>query len=284
MSAVLLLLGVAHAGGWTRDQGSAYLKLGSDAYQALAFRLPGEAQDSPGSYFAHQHGVYGEVGLTSGHPLQLTVSAPVIVGTHRTEVFDAFGALPVRATTARLGDLRVALQTAVLRDTPLAVAVEAKVPMYRNGLVGADRINFAEIFPKPGDGQVDLTFFAHAGTSLGSRTFVEGSAGYLWRTALFVGWDTDIRYVDGVRGIAKIGHTVGRVLGVAGLETQLAFRPDDFTRRFLVANLGALVDVGGGVSIEPRLGYEIWAENASQGVGFGLGASWSGSLGSGSGG
>lgn len=276
MSALLYwLVGTAaFGGGWTRDQGSAYLKVGSDIYQALQFRLPGEAEDSVGSYFAHQHGLYAEVGLSRRHPVQLTVIAPAIVGTHRTEIFDVFGAVPVVATTARLGDLRLAVQTAVVKDKPLAVAVEAKIPMYRNGAVGASRIVFAEIFPKPGDGQVDITLFGFAGASLGPRTFVEGGAGYLWRTDWFVGWDTDVTFVDGVRGIAKIGHTVGRVLGVAGLEAQLAFRPDDVTRRFLVANLSALIDVGSGVSIEPRFGYELLAQNASQGVGAGLGVSW----------
>ncbi|MEO0604640.1 MAG: hypothetical protein AAF211_24615, partial [Myxococcota bacterium] len=187
--------------------------------------------------------------------------------------------VPVRATTARLGDLRVALQTALLRDAPLAVAVEAKIPMYRNGAVGNARINFAELFPKPGDGQVDVTAFVFAGASLSDRTFVEGGVGYLWRTRAFVGWETDVRYVDGLRGVAKLGHTVGRVLGVIGLETQLAFAPDDVTRRFVVANTSALIDLGRGLSLEPRLGYELIAQNASQGIGAGLGLSWSGYLG-----
>lgn len=266
---------LALAGGWTKRQGDVYVKAGSDVYQALQFRAPGEAQDSTGSYFAHQHGLYAEFGLTKRHPVQATIIAPAIVGIHNTEVFDAFGALPVRATTARLGDLRLALQTSVTRDKPLAVAVEVKVPMYRNGLVGAERINFQEIFPKPGDGNVDVTVFGFAGASLGAKTFVEGGAGYLWRTDWFVGWNTDIRYVDGVRGIAKIGHDFGRVLGVASLETQLAFRADNFTRRFLVGNVSGLIDLGGGVSLEPRLAYELVAQNASQGLGAGLGLSWS---------
>ncbi|MEM6928449.1 MAG: hypothetical protein AAF602_16055, partial [Myxococcota bacterium] len=272
-----LLSSLALGGGWTRGQGATYVKVGSDLYQALRFRLPGEAEDSVGDYFAHQHGLYAEVGLSRGHPVQLTVIAPGVVGTHRTRIFDAFGAVPVRATTARLGDLRVALQTALLRDAPLAIAVEAKIPMYRNGAVGNARINFAELFPKPGDGQVDVTAFVFAGASLSERTFVEGGIGYLWRTDAFVGWETDLRYLDGMRGIAKLGHTVGRVLGVLGLEAQLAFAPDDVTRRFVVANVSALIDVGRGVSVEPRLGYELVAQNASQGVGAGLGLSWSGS-------
>ncbi|MEO0603813.1 MAG: hypothetical protein AAF211_20415, partial [Myxococcota bacterium] len=86
-----LVSSLALGGGWTRDQGAAYVKVGSDVYQALRFRLPGEAEDSVGDYFAHQHGLYAEVGLSRGHPVQLTVSAPGVVGTHRTQIFDAFG-------------------------------------------------------------------------------------------------------------------------------------------------------------------------------------------------
>lgn len=263
----------ALAGGWTKEQGDVYVKAGSDVYQAIAFRVPGATEDSTGGYFAHQHGLYAEVGVALNHPVQITVIAPAIVGTHSTEIFDVFGAVPVRATTARLGDLRVAVQTALTKKAPFAAALEVKVPMYRNGFVGAERPNFSEIFPKPGDGQVDVTAWLYAGRGLGARTFVEGGVGYLWRTPYFVGWNTDIRYVDGVRGLAKVGHTVGRVLGVASLETQLAFRPDDVTRRFLVGNLSALVDVGGGFFIEPRVAYELFATNASQGFGAGLGVS-----------
>ena len=281
---LLALLGPtdAEAGGCTRDLGSAYLKASADAYQALTFQAPGESERSDGNYVGQQYGIYAEAGLSSKHPIQIAVAAPLVtVGTHSTEIFDAFGELPVRATTVRAGDLRVWAQTALSNRAPIAAGLEVKVPLYANGGVGESLRNFDELFPKPGDGQVDVTAWLYAGHAISAKTFAEVGAGYLWRTDAFVGWETAIRFNDGFRLLGKVGTTVGPVLLVGGLDGQFVFsgmadgEVDLYTRRFLAAFGSALIDVGdSGFAIEPRIAYEVWAVNASQGWGGGLGVSW----------
>ena len=66
------------------------------------------------------------------------------------------GTYSIRATTARAGDLRGAVQVALHPKAPLALAVDVKVPAYANGKVGQEFMALAEVFPKPGDGQVDV--------------------------------------------------------------------------------------------------------------------------------
>lgn len=269
------------AGAWTRDLGSVYAKAGVDVYSALRFQAPGEAEVSEGGYFGQQYGVYGEVGLSKGHPVQISLTAPLTVGSHRTTVIDAIGEQPVRAVTVRLGDLRVAAQTALHRKLPIAAAVEAKIPLYENGGVGTDMRNLADLFPKPGDGQIDITAWLYGGSGIGAKGFAEAGVGYLFRTEAFVGWDTDIVFRDGLRALVKGGVTAGRVILVGGVEGQFAWRLrddegelDPYTRQFVVGSVSALIDVAPGLAIEPRFAVELYARNASQGIGGGLGISY----------
>lgn len=280
MTALLLgLAGVAHAGAWTRDLGSAYAKVEGSVYAASRVRVPGATADSAGAYTGVQGSLHGELGLLKAHPVQLSASAPLVAGSHRTDIYDVFGPVPVRATTVRAGDLRVAAQTALTRAMPLAVAVEAKVPLYANGTVGQSLPSYAALFPKPGDGQVDLTGWAYAGGAIGEG-FVEGGLGYLHRTEAFVGWDTDLQVTDGGRALGKVGWKWGPVWGLASLDAQWAWSTtidgdeDLFTRQFVAASLAAMIELGDHLAIEPRASAELWTRNASQGVGGGLGLSW----------
>ena len=272
-----LLAASAHGGAWTKEVGEVYVKAGADAYGALSFVAPGGTEASEGSrYFGQQYSVYGETGVLPVHPVQVSVSAPLVVGTHTATAFDAMGPLRLRATTARLGDLRAAVQVALHDEIPIAAAVEAKVPLYANGSVGADIPNYQELFPKPGDGQLDLTGWLFAGGSLAKATFLEGGVGYQHRTEAFVGWDTDITFADSVRFVAKGGRTFGPVLPIVGVEgtVSLGGADDLYTRQFLVASASALIDIAEGLALEPRFGAELWARSASQGLGGGLGVSW----------
>lgn len=179
-----LLASVALGGAWTRDQGEVYTKAAVDVYGASRVRVAGELEDSDGRYLGTQVSTYGEVGLSKGHPVQATASVPLVVGAHRTQIYDVFGELPVRATTVRMGDLRLGLQTALLPtapEAPVALAGELKLPLYANGRVGSSLPTYAELFPRPGDGNIDGTAWLLGGASRGAW-FVEGGAGYLRRT------------------------------------------------------------------------------------------------------
>lgn len=282
MIAVLWSITVAHGGAWTREVGSLYVKGGADLYRAQRFRAPGETEESEGGYLGQQYSLYAEAGVLPLYPVQLSVAAPLTVGTHRADIFDAFGALPVRATTVRGGDLRASLQTALLRKIPLAAALEVKIPLYANGAVGDGVPNYKELFPKPGDGQVDLTLWVHGGAAPIDGLFVEGGVGYLHRTEAFVGWETDITFADGLRAGGKVGYQLfDPLLAIVGVDSQLAFsnttpegEEDLYTRQFLVLAASALIDLAPGLALEPRIAQELFARNASQGIGVGLGLSF----------
>ncbi|MEQ1507945.1 MAG: hypothetical protein ABMB14_37300, partial [Myxococcota bacterium] len=184
----------AHAGAWTKDLGAVYAKAGADLYSSLRYVSPfaGEEDPDAASFFGQRYGVYAELGVLPKWRGQLTVSAPVVVGVHRAELTDALGVVPIRATTARFGDLALAAQVALHPTAPIAAAVELKVPMYTNGGIGADFPLYVDQFPKPGDGQVDVTtwlFAGLAGASAGGGSgFAEAGVGWVHRTEWFVGW------------------------------------------------------------------------------------------------
>jgi hypothetical protein len=268
-----LLLPDAFAGAWTKALGEHYAKAGVELYGTTRFVRPGTA-GSGGSYFGEQVTAYGEVGVLKAWPVQVNLSAPFVVGTHSTQVRDPLGEVDVRASTARLGDLRVAAQVALHRHAPISAAVELKVPLYANDSVGENQPVLAPLFPLPGDGQIDLTFWLGAGRS-GGPTFGEAALGYRHRTEAFVGWDppAEIAFVDGIPFVLKGGHRFGKAtLLLGGVDGLFNVAPDDadVTRQYVSLSVSAMVDLGKGVAIEPRAWGEVWAKNTSQGVGGGL--------------
>lgn len=265
----------AHAGAWTKEVGELYAKAGADVYSAFSFVAPGESQleAEPGGYLGQQYSLYAEAGVLPGYKGQISVALPLVVGTHSTEVSDPLGTIPLRATTARTGDLRVAAQVALHPKLPISAAISVKIPTYANGKVGADYPTYAELFPKPGDGQVDLAGWVYGGFAPFKKGFAELGAGYVHRTESFVGWDTAIGFVDGVGFTGKIGRSFGRVLPILGVDAQLNVAKSQWSRQYVSVGASALIDVVHGVAVEPRLAVEPWAKNASQGIGGGLGVS-----------
>ncbi len=261
----------AFAGAWTKELGEVYAKASGDLYATGHYVSP-EAETG-GGYVGQQYGAYAEVGVLPGWRGQVTASLPFVVGTHHAVYADPFGEEQLRATTARLGDLRVGAQVALHRRWPLALAVDAKVPTYANGRVGQVYPRYQDLFPKPGDGQVDLAATLLAGASPWSGGFAELGVGYLHRTEWFRGWETDIALADGARFLAKVGHRSGPVLGLVGAEGVWSPDPTPWTRSAVGLWASAMVDVAEGVALEPRVYGEPWVENASRGAGGGLGVS-----------
>jgi hypothetical protein len=275
----MLLVSDAAAGAWTKELGEAYAKVSVDLYRTLEFVRAGTASQG-GAYTGEQVTAYGEVGVLRSWRTQVTLAAPFVVGTHAATIHDPLGPLDVRATTARLGDLRLGTQVALHRKAPIAAAVEVKVPLYSNDSVGEGHPSLAPLFPVPGDGQIDITAWLGAGRAWGP-TFVEAALGYRHRTEWFVAWHPpdDIAFVDGFPWVLKGGHQVGRVLLLAGTEgivnpTDSQDGSSQVTREFASLFAAALVDVAHGIAIEPRLWGEVWAQHTSQGVGAGLGVSF----------
>lgn len=273
MIVLLLALSGAWAGAWTKDLGSHYAKVGVDGYDALRVVLPGEAEARKGGYLGVQSTVYAEAGVSKGHPLQLGITVPLVAGFFRSDVETTAGTVGVRTTTVRPGDLRVSVQTAFKKGTPFSVALEVKIPMYANGNVGQDTPSLAELYPKPGDGQVDLTGWLYGGAAPRKGMFLEGGAGWRHRTEAFVGWEDGPKIGDGAVFLGKIGQQVGPVMGILGVDGCIPVGKDEVTRGWFAVAANALIDVAEGVAIEPRFSAELWAQNASQGIGAGLGLS-----------
>lgn len=268
------LVAAAWAGAWTKEVGELYTKVGADVYRPLAFVMPGDDEVSSGTYFGQQYGLYAEAGVVPGYKGQLSVSAPLVVGTVHTEYVDSQGTIPLRATTVRPGDLRVAAQVALHPRLPFAAAVEAKIPLYANGRVGEDYPTFSSLFPKPGDGQLDVTTWLYGGFTPFADGFAEIGLGWRHRTELFVGWLTPIHLVDGVVFGAKAGRTFGRVLPIVGVEGVVNPVRDTRSGERVTLYGTALIDLAPGLALEPRISGEVWAKNTSRGIGGGLGVSF----------
>lgn len=273
-----LVAAPAWAGAWTRDLGSFYGKLALDAYAAGNYAAAGRTSDEGQAYFGWQAALFAEAGLLGAHPVQATVYAPVTTGTILFEGATVPWKGP-RATSTRLGDLRVALQTEVTPDdTPIAVAVEAKIPLYSNDTVGADYVGYEEVFPVPGEAQIDLTGWVLAGTAIpDTRLWNDAGIGYQHRTEWFVAWadrPDDLAFADSIVFQDTFGATLGRVIPMLRVQGNVNLASDDVTKQAITIGPQVMVDVVEGIAVEARVAYDVWARNDTQGLGAGVGVSW----------
>ncbi|MCO4746150.1 MAG: hypothetical protein KC912_15240 [Proteobacteria bacterium] len=272
--ALVLCSTTAEAGAWTRSLGSFYTKVGVDAYAASKYQAADFVSTDGQSFLGYQIGVYGEVGLLKVHPLMVAVQAPWASSTLFLE--EKTGSFRPRATTRRLGDLRFTAQTSLLPDGgPLSASVEVKVPMYANDSVGSRYGGFEELFPLAGEGQVDLTGWILGGASFGGPLWGEAAVGYQHRTQGFIGWRNhgDLNFLDRIRFGAGLGFSEGPVVAILRVDGQKAIGADAITAESVSAGPVLLVDVAEGLAIEGRFSADLWANNATQGFGFGTGVS-----------
>lgn len=264
----------AEAGAWTRSRGEYYAKLGADVYVAGDYVVPGGGDAATQSYVGQQYGAYAELGLSSGHPVQLAASVPFTVGAVAFERSDTFQTATGRIVSARMGDLRFRPQVALHRDLPLAVAVEVKVPLYAVDRICADEGPYRDLCPRPGDGQVDLTEWVLAGASLAALPlWGEVGLGYQHRTEWFVGWDTDLQLADAVVWAATVGANAGALIAMVKADGAHPLRDDGVTPGAVRLGPGVLYTVGGEVGLEARAQWDVQARAASRGMSVGAGVS-----------
>ena len=268
--------GTAEAGAWTKDFGAYYAKVGGDFYKPGAYVDPETGLETDDSYFGQSYGVYLEVGVFPLWPIQVSVSLPVSVGTVTFSDPKTFGDEKGRATTTRLGDLRIGVQGAILTKTvQLSLGLQVKIPLYSNDRVGSEFSTYQEVFPIPGDGQIDINPQLHVGGGIPTTPlWMTGGVGYLHRTSTFVGWDTDLDFVDSLTFTYTFGGSVGPVLVLFQLDGNKNFVADAVTRESLSLGPAVAVNVWRGLSISARLQGEVWAQNAPRGVSFGFGVSY----------
>lgn len=161
----VLVLGLpttALAGPWIKAPGEGYVKAGATVFSAEDSFNQGQSLGL--AYLGQTYNLYGEFGLPGG--LQVVADVPMVVATNTS-------AAGVNYINRTLGDMRLELDYGVLQGgpVPLAVGVEAKLPLYtpisEQG-VGDPAGAFprsAAFFPDPGDGNVDVTVKALTGYS-----------------------------------------------------------------------------------------------------------------------
>ena len=265
----LWIVSVARAGAWTRDAGSVYAKASLDAYGSSQYVDPrGIAVDA--SYHGEQIGTYVEVGLLDD--FQLTAQVPLTSGTSTFPV----GIEEGHATTVRMGDLWVGLQTGLLeKPFRLAASVEGKIPLYSIDSIGRSGGAYRAYFPLPGDGQIDLGAWLWGGGSIPhTQLWGQIGAGYRYRSSWFVGFVTDADFSDGipVRGQLGLG-TKGSWISL-NVDAFQALVVDDVTREWVTAGPSGGYALGRGFTVEARVSVDLYTRHSSQGVGGGLGLSW----------
>ncbi|MCO4769988.1 MAG: hypothetical protein KDA24_08135 [Deltaproteobacteria bacterium] len=272
----------AWAGPWTKELGQHYAKLGGDLYYTTDYfdsRLQGSDGETGIQRFVGTNlTLYGEVGVFPLWPIQVTASLPLTVGVSTFKDPALIGTSePGTATGVRLGDLRVALQTSILRKGfQLAPSVEVKIPMYANDVVGKGLGPYRQWVPIPGDGQIDITPMMLMGGSIPTKVpmWVEGGIGYRFRTEAFVRWNTNLEFVDGIPFYAAWGLAPGRSWVVLRVDGYKNVRDDDVSREAVTIGPSVGVTVWKGLAIEARLAGDVVANNAPRGIAAGLGVSW----------
>ncbi|MCA9672688.1 MAG: hypothetical protein KC503_44140, partial [Myxococcales bacterium] len=195
---VALAPATATAGPWSRDSGSFYAKVGQTAFYSGSFvDISGTVVEGV-SNLSFITSAYGEVGIYRG--LQVAASVPL------TYSCNDFGSGGGEFCNTSAGDLLVALQyqlpKQLLKPLVLAVRTDLKIPLYSN--------NNSDPFehPRPGDAQIDVTFWLSAGASFGSLPlYAFAEVGYRVRTEAFIG-DTppDREFFDGVVLSTQVGY------------------------------------------------------------------------------
>jgi hypothetical protein len=266
----------AHAGAWTRTFGSHYVRVGYDAYVALSWESPVAGSNSATGYQSHGLSLYGEVGLTPRHPLHLQLTVPFTYGVLQFTTVDAAEGSVGVARSFRPSDLQAGLQTRLYKGPiELSALLEMKVPMYRANQIGAQEGTWQEVFPLPGDGQIDITPWLLLGFGT-ARGFGELHIGYRVRTEAFIDFDTAATFVDGIPIRAKGGVLAGPVWLMADLDAVVNYDDDPYTREFVRLGSSMLWTVWKGLGIEARFAGEPFADNTARGIGFGIGLSWRG--------
>jgi hypothetical protein len=276
----VILVAAALAGPWTRDAGDVYLKLAGDLYAASRYVLPeelpgaGSQEFGAKGIFAQQVGLYAEVGLSDGHPIQLAVKVPFVASSVRFAEVSSAGSFSGRALASRFGDLEFGPQVALSRKHPIAARLWWKVPLYSvDGI--CEQSVFRDYCGRPGDGQTDLTAWLTAGSSFaGGRAWVEAELGYRHRTEIFRAWSTDRTFVDGVAYGVAVGGRIGPAIGMLRADGVRNLRADPWTGDGMHLGPSAMIEVGGGFALEARLAVDLLVRNGTSGLGGGLGVSW----------
>jgi hypothetical protein len=276
LSLAFTCAGLAHpsrasAGPWTREPGRWYVKLGQSVFVADGFRdASGEFSDET-RYLGLDSSIYAELGVLERLHAQLYL--PFKIGNSRFDddselrlAVPCEGGRIVRQTMRRTpGDALFGLQwTSPWLRTPHAARLEAKLPLYD---VGEPRGACADLFPQPGDGQVDVTLWLSVGDSLRDLPlYLFGELGHRFRTEAYPATDSGQRYGDTFVAFGQLGWELSEGTFLM-LNVQLAqpYTDDHVTKGSLALGPALYLPVGRGFALEAGLELTPLAHNSSQG-------------------
>lgn len=253
----------AQGGAWVREAGGVYAKAGLGHFSGSEV----ETAAVELGYRDLQASIYGELGLPVA--LQLSFYVPYVLAENRDAVRGYLAASP--------GDGELALSRRLSQGkVASALSLGGRFPLYPDR--GDERAQafggWADRFPEPGDGTVDLDLKADVGASLGRGVWTQGSAGYRHR---FGPW------VDGLPWMVQLGWAPSRQersLGWLGVESAglVNLEEDELTRSWTRLGGFLAVNLGRGLHAEGWGGAIPWAQASRPGASVGMGLSWTGSL------
>jgi len=276
MLTLLLMSGLADAGPWTRELGSFYVQGGGDVYVPSEYVERGKSVTvSEDEFTGHLYTLYGEVGVSPKHPVQVVFSVPFARYRVDFEREDPFKTAEGFVTTNRFQDLRIMPQVALHKSAPIAVGVEFKQPLYSNRSICKKYNTFQEICAIPGHGQNDITpWFLLGGSAKNAPFWGEIGVGYLYRTENFHKWNPKIELSDGFTWQTTTGANLGKSFWMIKTKGVKNFKSDKVTNEYASIAPGALFTAWDHVGLDLHVGWEVWANNQSRGVTYGAGVSW----------
>lgn len=262
-----LAASAALAGPWVKEPGQSYVKTGLTFFEAEEGFNQGISTGL--AYTGITYNIYGEVGLPGD--LQLVADVPFVLATNTS-------AAGVNYHNRTLGDARFELDYALLKDVPLTLGVEAKIPLYTplaDGNATDDYPRSAAKFPDAGDGNIDVTpklLFGYsfhpvpawATAEVGYKARLDGFAdGLHWATG---------GGIFAVEGILAFGVYASGVINVQEDDDPSKLQTKEFTYgQFYVLAQGLPVDPDLGLTLS--VGRILHARNSSLGTDFGVGLS-----------
>lgn len=272
MALVLLVPASARAGPWSKDPGHWYFKLGQSLFTADGFRDAEGRFNTESSYLGLNTFAYGEVGLVEG--LQTQFYLPFTIGINSFDEDSTLrlstrceNGLLVNDTSRRsFGDASAGLQySPKLMTMPHALRADVKLPLYD---LADPRGACRDLFPQPGDGQLDITLWLSLGDSFHPRPFyLYGELGHRFRTEVFIGEATPQQYGDTFVFFGQAGweFTRGAFLQL-NLQLSLPYVDDSTTKGSVVLGPALFVPLEAGFAVETEVQFTPWASNSAEGV------------------
>lgn len=275
---VLVCASTAYAGPWVHAPGEGYLSAGVSRFTAEEGMRDGASTGL--AYRTMTYSVYAELGLPGR--LQLTAYVPYVQGVNRSQSTD------VRYNHDAVGDMRFALDASPLRDFPLAVGVEVKVPGYQDPSAydsadGIDDRLFDPLrFPVLGDDNYDVTPRVQIGHSFYPiPMWAQMSVGYQWRGCRRHGSGCeDLR--DGIVVTGGLGGWLVADYLTAELYTKATVNTQPESGRtvpteqsvYVQGKLSATAPALSGVAFSVAVGGMPYADAAARGYDLALNVSW----------